>query len=102
MLRSQTNAQIHAAATFVVVGAGFFFRLAAIEWALIVAAIALVWTAEAVNTAIEAAVDLASPEQHSLAGKAKDAAAGAVLVAASGAVIIGACIFGPKVLAWLG
>ncbi len=53
------------------------------------------------NTAIEAAVDLASPEQHPLAGKAKDAAAGAVLVAAIGAAIIGACVFGPKLAGWL-
>jgi diacylglycerol kinase (ATP) len=102
VLRSQANAQIHAVATIVVVAAGFFCGLSRIEWALIVAVIALVWTAEAVNTAIEAAVDLASPERQPLAGKAKDAAAGAVLIAAIGAVIIGVCVFGPKIAGWLG
>lgn len=102
VLRSQTNAQIHAVATFAVVGAGFYFRLQRGEWAMIVAAIALVWTAEALNTAIEAVVDLVSPEQHPLAGRAKDAAAGAVLAAAIGAAIIGAIVFGPKLAGWLG
>lgn len=102
VLRSQANAQLHAVATIVVVGAGLFCQLAVLEWALIVAAIALVWTAEAVNTAIEAAIDLASPERHPLAGKAKDAAAGAVLVAALGAALIGVCVFGPRIVAWTG
>jgi diacylglycerol kinase (ATP) len=101
VLASQVNAQIHAVATLVVVGAGFAFRLVATEWALIVSVITLVWTAEAVNTAIESVVDLVSPERHTLAGKAKDAAAGAVLAAAVGAVVVGACIFGPKIAALL-
>lgn len=101
MLATQANARIHAVATVAVVAAGFYFGLARVEWALIVFAIALVWTAEAVNTAIECVVDLVSPERHPLAGKAKDAAAGAVLVAAIGAAIIGACVFGPKIAAML-
>ena len=50
------------------------------------------------NTAVEAAVDLASPNIHPLAKKAKDCAAGAVLVAAIGAAIVGCIIFVPKLL----
>ena len=42
---------------------------------------ALVWITEALNTAIEDVVDLASPGRHPLAGRAKDVAAGSVLVA---------------------
>jgi diacylglycerol kinase (ATP) len=99
---TQTNARIHAVATLLVVGCGFFFGLIAVEWALVIGAIALVWTAEALNTAVESVADLASPERHPLAGRAKDAAAGAVLVASIGAALIGMCIFGPKILAWLG
>jgi diacylglycerol kinase (ATP) len=64
--------------------------------------IGLVWTAEGVNTAIEAVVDLASPDMHPLAGKAKDVAAGAVLLAALAAVVVGLLVFGPRVLALLG
>lgn len=101
VLRSQMNARIHALATVVVCGAGWWLRLSAGEWAAIVAVIALVWAAEAVNTAIEFLVDLVSPEEHPLAGKAKDAAAGAVLAAAIGAAIVGGIIFVPKISALL-
>ena len=55
---------------------------------------------EAVNTAIEYAIDLISPEQHPLAGKAKDMAAAAVLIAAIGTVIIAGIIFGTRVWGW--
>lgn len=101
MLASQANARIHAAATVLVVGAGGWCRLSALEWCAVVLAIGAVWTAEASNTALEALVDLASPEQHPLAGRAKDVAAGAVLCAAIAAAIVGALIFLPKFAALL-
>ena len=97
LLRTQANARIHAAATVLAVAAGFWFRISRSEWGAIIAAIGLVWTAEGVNTAIEAVVDLVSPETHPLAGRAKDVAAGAVLCAAIAALVIGALIFGPRV-----
>lgn len=99
---SQINARIHAAATIAVIGVGVWLGIGAAEWALVVAAIALVWTAEALNTAIEHVVDLVSPEAHPLAGKAKDAAAGAVLAASIGAALIGVFVFGPRLAACLG
>lgn len=98
LLRSQHNARIHAGATILVVAAGVLFRISPAEWALIVLAMVCVWAAEALNTAIEFLVDLASPEPHPLAGKAKDVAAGAVLLAAIGSVIVGVLVFGPYVL----
>ncbi len=54
-----------------------------------------VWMAEFFNTALEAVVDIASPEYHPLAKIAKDVAAAAVLVGAFCAVIIGLLIMGP-------
>ena len=98
LLRTQHNATIHAAATVMVVAAGALFGISPAEWALIALAIVCVWVAEALNTAIEFLVNLASPEPHPLAGKAKDVAAGAVLVAAIGSVIVGALVFGPHLL----
>jgi diacylglycerol kinase (ATP) len=86
-------------ATISVIGAGFFFRIARLEWCAIVTAIGLVWAAEGLNTAIENVVDLVSPEYHPLAGRAKDIAAGAVLCAALLAAIIGALVFAPYLLA---
>ena len=101
MLRTQANARIHLAATVVVLAGGFLGRLSCGEWCAVVAAVGLVWTAEGLNTAIEAVVDLVSPEYHVLAGRAKDLAAGAVLCAAIAAAIIGALIFGPRLAALL-
>jgi len=99
MLRSQQNAWIHAAATVVVCGVGFATRLSPFEWSGIVLAIVAVWTAEALNTALELLTDVASPAFHPLAGRAKDVAAGAVLISALGSVAIGVIIFGPRVVA---
>jgi diacylglycerol kinase len=99
MLRTQRNAQIHVAITCAVIIAGFFFRISAGEWLVLIAFITLVLALEALNTALEAVVDLASPQFHPLAKRAKDAAAGAVLIGAIGSVVAGAIVFLPKMLA---
>jgi diacylglycerol kinase len=98
MVRSQQNAWIHAAATVAVVALGAFLGLSAGEWCWIVLAIVAVWTAEALNTALEFLTDVASPDFHPVAGKAKDVAAGAVLLSAIGAVAIGLLVFGPHLV----
>jgi len=94
-LRSEVHLRFHAVATVVVLGLGFYYGLSRLEWALVALAAAGVWTAELLNTAIEALTDLASPDFHPLAGTAKDVAAGAVLLAVVGAVVVGALVFGP-------
>jgi diacylglycerol kinase (ATP) len=101
MLRSQRNAWIHALATVTVCVAGFLFGLSRPDWCWIVLAVVAVWTAEALNTALEFLTDIASPTFHPIAGKAKDVAAGAVLLAAIGSVVIGLLVFVPYVMAWL-
>ncbi len=68
------------------------------EWCCLVLCLMVVWTAEALNTALELLTDLVSPEFHPLAGRAKDAAAGGVLIAAVGSVIVGAIVFVPYVV----
>jgi len=98
MLKSQHNAWIHAVATGVVVAAGFGFGLDRVEWCLVVLVIVAVWTAEALNTALEFLCDVASPEYHPLVEKAKDVAAGAVLISAIGAIAVGLLIFGPRIV----
>lgn len=96
MIISENNARIHLLASTVVITAGMFFGLSKQEWLWISLAIALVWILEAINTAIEAMVDLVSPGFHPLAGKVKDTAAAAVLIASFFAVIVGIIIFFPK------
>jgi diacylglycerol kinase len=98
-LRSEVHLRFHAFATVVVTGLGFYFDISRTEWALVALAVGTVWTAELMNTAVEALTDLVSPEYHPLAGKAKDVAAGAVLLAALAALVVGALIFAPQVWA---
>jgi diacylglycerol kinase len=69
-----------------------WFVLVRSDWAALITCTALVLAAEAMNTAVESAVDLASPGRHALAARAKDAAAGAVLLCAAGAVAVGLVI----------
>ena len=97
MIRCQHNAWIHAAATALVIVAGLLFQVSAADWCWLILAIAIVWTAEALNTAFEFLADAASPEFHPLVRDAKDVAAGAVLVTAVAAAVIGAIVFWPHV-----
>lgn len=95
VLASQHNARIHVAVTLAVLAAGAGFGVSRLEWCALLAAIALVWAAEALNTALETLADAVAPERHPLVGRAKDAAAGAVLLAALGAAAIGLLVLGP-------
>jgi len=94
LVATQRNARIHAVATVAVILAGVLTGLSRVEWCLIVLAIAAVWCAEALNTALELLGDAVTREQHPLIGKAKDVAAGAVLVVAIAAAVVGAFVFG--------
>jgi diacylglycerol kinase (ATP) len=96
LLATQRNAQIHCALAALALGLGAAFGIERAEWATLILTIALVLAAEGVNTAVEATVDLASPDYHPLARTAKDVAAGTVLLAAVAAVAVGAVIFLPR------
>jgi len=101
LIMSQPNARIHAAATVIVMAGAFILGLSRLEWCVIILAVAAVWAAEALNTALEYLADAASPEFHPLVKKAKDIAAGGVLVAAIASVIVGTILFGPRILSLL-
>lgn len=95
VLSTQRNAWIHSAIAMTVFLLGLWLGLPARDWAVIILTAALVFSAEFINTAIEAVVDLATAEHHPLAKIGKDVGAAAVLVAASAAVLIGLLILGP-------
>lgn len=97
MVVSQHNAWVHAAATLIVVGVGLVLGVTRVEWAMLILAMVSVWTAEALNTALEFLCDVASPDFHPLVEKAKDVAAGAVLICALGAAVVGLLVFCPYV-----
>jgi diacylglycerol kinase (ATP) len=95
-LRTQPNAWIELTAIGVVGLAGLWFGLNASEWALLAITFFLVLALEAVNTAVEAVVDLVSPQYHPLAKVAKDAAAGAMVFVVLGSIGVALAIFGPR------
>ena len=95
VLRTQRNTWIHAAVSVVVFGLALWLGIGRLEWAILILTTMAVWMAEFANTALEAVVDLVSPDYHPLAKAAKDVAAAAVLVGALGAVIIGLLVLGP-------
>ena len=97
MIRCQHNAWLHAAATLLVLAAGFLLRISRPDWCWIILAISIVWTAEALNTAFEFLADAASPDFHPLVRDAKDVAAGAVLITALAAALIGVIVLLPYI-----
>ncbi len=97
LVHREPHAWVHLIATACVLVTGIWVKLHRTEWLWMVAAIAWVWVAEAINTAIERACDAAHPEQHPLIRDAKDLASGAVLVAAIAAAAVGGIILVPHI-----
>ena len=105
LLWTQRNAKIHTAIGLAAVVLGFVLGIDRNEWLTLILMITIVLAAEGINTAIEAAVDLASPTYHPLAKIAKDVGAGTVLLTAVASIIVGLLLFLPHllpfVLSWL-
>lgn len=87
-LRTQRNMRVHVTiAVFAAVGS-LLLGVSRLGLLSIVFAISLVFVTELLNTAVEAAVDVATERYDPLAKIAKDVAAGAVLIAAINALIV--------------
>ena len=99
LVATQPNARIHLAMTAAIGILGSFLDLSPGDWCWLVSAAAMVWTAEAMNTAVELLGDVAcGGEPHPIVGRAKDVAAAGVLLAAMGAALIGVIILLPPVV----
>jgi diacylglycerol kinase len=95
LIRTQRNARIELGIGVVVLVVAAWVRVTPVEWAVLALTVAVVLALEALNTALELAVTLASPERHPLAKAAKDVSAAMVLIAAIGSVLVGIAIFRP-------
>jgi diacylglycerol kinase (ATP) len=93
VLRTQRNLRLHFLIAVGVLVAALSFDVSRIELIALLLAISFVLITEMVNSAIEAAVDVASTSFDPMAKLAKDIAAGAVLIAAINAVAIGYLVF---------
>lgn len=90
--RSEQNFRIEVVAGTLALALGLFLGANLVP---IVLCCLIVLSLEVLNSALEATLDLLSPEPHPLAKRAKDAAAGAVLLAAVGAALVGLLVLGP-------
>ena len=94
LIIQEPNARLHLIASMIAVTAGIFRHINATNWLAIVIAIALVWLAEAFNTAIELLCDLwCGGAYHPRVKVIKDISAGAVLIAAMASASIAVFVF---------
>ncbi len=79
-----------------------WLRLDPVSWAVLILSITMVWMAEFLNAAVEAAINLSTSEFHPMAKVGKDVASAAVLLGVAAAVLIGLLVLGPPLLLKLG
>lgn len=91
---NERNMRIHLSMTVLVTEFAVIYRLKIVEFVILLILFGLVITAEMINTAIEALVNLNTKGYDTLARIAKDVAAGAVLVLAVTSAIVGILLFG--------
>jgi diacylglycerol kinase (ATP) len=97
VLRTQRNLRVHFAVAVLVLIAALYSDVSRMELVALLLAIAFVLIAEMLNTAVEAAIDVATTSFDPMAKLAKDIAAGAVLIAATVAVAVGYLVFSGQV-----
>src|SRR5207244_974244 len=89
VLRTQRNMRLHFLVAFVVVIVALVVNVTKLELIVLLISIAFVLITEMINSAVEAAIDIATTSFDPMAKLAKDIAAGAVLIAAANAVAVG-------------
>jgi len=97
-LKNEKHMKVHILAAIIIVILAIVINASKVEILIISLSVSFVVITELVNTAVEAIVDLVSPERHPLAKLAKDVAAGAGLVAAINALCVGYLLFYDKLL----
>ena len=97
-LKNEKHMKVHILAAIIIVILAILINASKVEILIISLSVSFVIITELVNTAVEAIIDLVSPERHPLAKLAKDVAAGAVLVAAINALCVGYLLFYDKLL----
>ena len=101
-LRSEINIRVHICVATLVVISALYLKFSAIEFCILLFAIALVICCEMLNTAIEFALDSIYHNRYSrMVGMAKDISAGAVMFATVISVCIGIILYGSKLLTLL-
>jgi diacylglycerol kinase (ATP) len=97
VLRTQRNMRIHFLVAVAVLLIALVVDVGKLELIALLLSISFVLIAEMINTAVEAAVDVATTAFDPMAKLAKDIAAGAVLIATVNAVAVGYLVFSGEV-----
>ena len=92
-IKNERNMRIHITVAAYILTFSTFYSLTGTQYILLVNVICIVLFAEAVNTSIEAVVNIQIQCYNNLACIAKDVAAGAVFICAFFAVIVGCILF---------
>ena len=100
-VKREPNFRIHLLFAIATIIAAYFLDFTPFEWTILVFTIFLVVTFELFNTALEALVNLVSPELRPEAKIAKDVSAAAVLLTALFSIIVGSILFLPKIISLL-
>lgn len=93
---------IHFLVTIFVILMGLIFDISGFEWLLVFIVIGMVLSAELINTAIEAVVDMVTLEYNELAKIAKDCSSAATFVLSIIAFVMGLIVFIPHIITFLG
>lgn len=102
MLRWQKNTRLQAVASILVLLLALWLQISPVEMAILILTITMVWMAEFINAAVEAAVNLSTQTYHPMAKVAKDVAAAAVLLGVVASILVGLLLLGPPLFARLG
>ncbi len=98
MLRRQKNTRIQAVASIAIMVLALWLNVSAMGLAVLILTITVVWMAEFLNAAVEAAINLATGELHPMAKVGKDVASAAVLLGVVASILIGILVLGPPLL----
>jgi diacylglycerol kinase (ATP) len=96
-LRTQRNMRIHFGVAVVVLVTALIVNVTKLELIALLISITFVLLAEMVNSAVEAAIDIATTSFDPMAKLAKDIAAGSVLIASVNAIAVGYLVFAGRV-----
>lgn len=99
--KSQRNFRIHLFLSALSIIGGFIFQISTQEFLIILALIFIGLSIEAINTAIEEAIDAIHKDWTNEIKIAKDVSAAAMLIFSIGTFIIALIIFVPKIISLL-
>lgn len=98
VVRSEMNIRVHLVIAILVLFFAYLLDFSAVEYSILLLAIAIVIVSEMLNTAIEFALDAIYHNRYSkMVGMAKDISAGAVMFASFISVLIGLFLFGSHI-----